>query len=346
MRAGRQADEIFRYFVITALRDVGLYDYLQEPRSFGEILGRFAFEDSPYVRDILRIQLHDKKQPLRQNSEAYVFNRGFEYPDLSQIMGRTDPRIRPMSLMAGAMSTNIIDRMRAKKLGLRQVFEKDEYKVVNMFNELLERGPYTAIRKACFAYLTKADRRWLIGKHLIDIGCGNGQETAEIWLHMEGKTRITAVDAVPGMLELAQDQFAGILEKLDPDHPPLTDENRPVYKLANAVELPFEDNSFDSAFYSIMLHWTSDPAKAIQEMVRVIRPGGLIFGAQSYKPLINPYLDLVIRSSRNSYGAFWKEEYLQWFKDCGQQVEMVTPAGVVRVRVKKNEASKKMWDES
>jgi ubiquinone/menaquinone biosynthesis C-methylase UbiE len=158
---------------------------------------------------------------------------------------------------------------------------------------------------------------------------------------MHGETQITAIDAVPGMLELAENQFVELVTMMDPDHPPITDTNRPIFKMGNAVELPFEDNQFDAVFYSIMLHWTSDPALAISEMVRVVRPGGLIFGAQSYKPYINPYLDLVIRSSRNSYGAFWKEDYYAWFKDCGQQLELVTPAGIARVRVQKNGRSQK-----
>ena len=171
MRAGRQTDQIFRYFVLTTLRKIGLFEYLREPRSYGEILAHFEFEETEYVQDTLSILLHDKGKPILQNSEEYVVNPDFEFPEISSILGRTDPRIRPMSLMAEAMHTNIVDRMRAERQGLRQVFEKDEYTVVKMFNELLSKGPYTAIRRGCFAFLGRADRNWLRGKHLLDVGC-------------------------------------------------------------------------------------------------------------------------------------------------------------------------------
>jgi ubiquinone/menaquinone biosynthesis C-methylase UbiE len=335
MRAGRQTDRIFRYFTIKALRDLGMFDYLKEPRTFPEILSRFDFQDSQYVNELFSLLVHDKEAAIIVKSEKYLINKDFNFPDFKEILEGTDPRYHIMSDMAEVMSKNIKERMKEEKLGLQQVFERDNYELVNMFNHLLGEGPYSAIRSGCFAFLTKEDRRWLEGKRLLDVGCGNGQETAEIWVHMKGKTKIEAIDAVPGMLKLAEKQFETMVGKLDPSHPPISDENKPIFKLGNAVELPYEDNSYDAAFYSIMLHWTSNPAKAIAEMVRVVRPGGLIFGAQAYKPLVNPYMDIVIRSSRNSYGFFWKEDYFAWYRDCGQRLELITPAGIDRVRVEK-----------
>jgi ubiquinone/menaquinone biosynthesis C-methylase UbiE len=81
-----------------------------------------------------------------------------------------------------------------------------------------------------------------------------------------------------------------------------------------------------------MLHWTSDPRQAIGELVRVTRPGGLIFGAQAMKPLANPYFDLVFRTSENVNGFFWKEDFMRWFGEHGLVPEMATPTGIFRMR--------------
>ena len=43
---------------------------------------------------------------------------------------------------------------------------------------------------------------------------------------------------------------------------------------ANAEELPFEDDSFDTAVSTLVLCTVPDPGKAIAEVQRVLRPGG------------------------------------------------------------------------
>ena len=331
-RAGRQGGKIFRYFVFNALSDLGFLEYLAVPRTYGELITEFEFEDSEYFQELMATLINDEQNLIIQNNNQYVLNQEVPMPKLEAIMRKTHRRVQPMMLLAEAMSDNIVERLRAERLGLPEVFERDEHRVVNMFNELLGTAFYSIIRAGCFDYLPRAERQWLVGKQLLEIGCGNGQETAEIWLLTNGKVRITAVDAVPSMLQLAEKQFEQLLDQIQPKHPSVTAENSPVFKQANATHLPYDDNTFDAAFWLFLMHWTADPAIAIQEAVRVVRPGGLIFGAQSYKPYTNPYLNLIVRSSRNSYGFFWKEDYRRWFFDCGLEIDMVTPAGIFRAR--------------
>jgi ubiquinone/menaquinone biosynthesis C-methylase UbiE len=201
---------------------------------------------------------------------------------------------------------------------------------VNTFNQLLSGNIYSTVRELCFDYLLPSERAWLQGKDLLEIGCGNGLETAELWLLSQGNVKITAIDTVPSMLELAKSQFESLIDKLQPGHPQLTDDNRPSFEQANAISLPYPDNSFDAVFWLLMLHWTSDPAQAIKEAVRVVKPGGLIFGSQPGKPHVNPYLNLVIRSSRDSYGFFWKEDFQHWMEDCGVELDLVPPVNIFR----------------
>jgi malonyl-CoA O-methyltransferase len=52
---------------------------------------------------------------------------------------------------------------------------------------------------------------------------------------------------------------------------------------ADARNLPFEDASFDLVFCNLMLQWVTPPDAALEEMRRVLRPGGLLL-ASSFGP--------------------------------------------------------------
>ena len=332
MQGGRQTDLIFRYFVVKALDEIGLFDYLSEPRTFGEIMSHFQFEDIGYAQELLEVLMHDKNNLIVIENDRYIRYLAEPMPDITQILDAANPAIRQLSALAEAMQDSILERLLKEKVGVKDVFERNEKKVVNTLNHLLSGEVYSTIRELCFDYLLPSERTWLQGKHLLDIGCGNGLETAELWLLSRGNIKITAVDTVPSMLELAENQFESLLDQLQPDHPPITDDNRPSFEQGNAISLPYQDGTFDAAFWSIMLHWTSDPAQAIKEVVRVVKPGGLIFGSQPGKPYANPYINIVIRSSRDSYGFFWKEDLYRWAADCGVELDMVPAVNIFRAR--------------
>jgi ubiquinone/menaquinone biosynthesis C-methylase UbiE len=330
MRAGHQADQLFRYYVFNTLEELGFFEYLQQPRRYGEILANFGFVDGSYTREVIETLVNDKSNVIHSNNGLYSINVDIERPTLDEVLTRTDPRIRPFVMMAEGMSHNILDRLQAENVGFAEVMEREEYELLSRFDTVLGSQIYTSMRSAAFAFLGKRNIEWLRGKHLLDSGCGSGRETAEIWLKFGGQIKITAIDPVPSMIKLAQEKFESYLDDLDPGHPPVTDENRPIFEVASATQLQFPDNSFDACFWLFILHWTSDPRKVIHEAVRVVRPGGVIFGAQPFKPEANPYFNLVIRSSRNSHGFFWREEYNHWWSEVGQRIDLATPAGMFR----------------
>jgi len=331
-KGGRQTDQFFRYFVVKALNDIGLFEYLNEPRTFGEILSHFQFEDAGYAEEILKVLALDRRNLIISNSDIFVRNHAVPLPDLDTLLDSSNPGIRQLSALAEAMQDSILERLLKEKVGVKDVFERNEKKVVNTLNDLLGGQVYSAFRKLSYEYLLPSERVWLQDKKLLDIGCGAGIETAELWLFAKGRIKLTAVDTVPSMVALAESQFKSMLDRLQTDHPPLTSENYPEFELANAISLPYEDNTFDAAFWSFMLHWTSNPGKAIKEAVRVVKPGGLIFGSQAGKPYANPFIDLAIRSSRDSYGFFWKEDLYRWWSQCGVELDMVPAVNIFRAR--------------
>jgi len=330
-RAASQGNRLFRYFVIKALDDAGLIRFLDTPRTYGELLTEFGFTQNEYVDELLATLVKDPTSPITKIGDLYCRRDGVPMQSLNEVLAQTDRRVRPAAYIAEAISSNIVDRLREDLVGVREFFEQDNRRMVHMFQEQLNTRIYTGTRAAAFGYLPDRVRRWLRGKSLINIGCASGRETAEIWLKLGGQVRITAIDAVPSMLELAERNFVSLIDELQPNHPPLMADNTPRFDLADAMRLPYADNTFDSMFWFLTLQWVADPGRAIHEAVRVVRPGGVLFGCQPLRPLVSNYMDLVVRASRNSFGFFWPQDYIHWFTEAGADIDL-GPIGIFLAR--------------
>jgi ubiquinone/menaquinone biosynthesis C-methylase UbiE len=99
-----------------------------------------------------------------------------------------------------------------------------------------------------------------------------------------------------------------------------------------ANNLDFPDESFDAVYHSLMLHWTPNPSQAIEEMARVLKPGGVVFGTQITKPLASRYMNLINQVHEGVYGYFWEEEFKRWYEQAGVELSIATPAGVFKGR--------------
>ena len=99
-------------------------------------------------------------------------------------------------------------------------------------------------------------------EHALELGAGTGYVSLNLML--EGLvTRTTASDISAGML----DALARNAERLELDVQTL---------VADAEELPLPDASFDLVIGHAILHHLPDPARALAECHRVLRPGGTV----------------------------------------------------------------------
>jgi SAM-dependent methyltransferase len=98
---------------------------------------------------------------------------------------------------------------------------------------------------------------------LLDVGCGPGTITL-------GLAEVVAPGEVVGL-----DQRSEVLEQAR-----TTAAQRGVanvrFETGSAYALPFPDASFDAAFAHVILMHLREPARALVEMRRVLRPGGVV----------------------------------------------------------------------
>ena len=99
------------------------------------------------------------------------------------------------------------------------------------------------------------------GQVVLDVGIGTG---ASLNFYPSDRGRIVGVDLSNGMLEKA-------LDKIDE-----TGRDNATIARANALELPFADDAFDTVFVSHVITVVSDPIKLLAECCRVGKPGAKI----------------------------------------------------------------------
>ena len=97
---------------------------------------------------------------------------------------------------------------------------------------------------------------------ILELACGTGRVTAQLAKSVKHDT-ITATDLNPDMIEVAKT---------------IVDDKNVKWQSADALELPFDDNTFDAVVCQYGIMFFPDKLKGLQEAYRVLKPGGkLIF---------------------------------------------------------------------
>jgi ubiquinone/menaquinone biosynthesis C-methylase UbiE len=96
--------------------------------------------------------------------------------------------------------------------------------------------------------------RWL------DIGCGSGA-LSELIVRHAAPASLTGIDPSPEQIAYVREHLPGA-----------------VFEVADALSLPFCDESFDVVASALVLHFIPDRRRALAEMRRVLRPRGQVGG--------------------------------------------------------------------
>ncbi len=120
------------------------------------------------------------------------------------------------------------------------------------------------------------------GMTLLDCGCGHGTITTGL-AEVVAPGRVVGIDLDAERIIAARKYAAerGV--------------NNVDFQTANVYQMPFPDDFFDAAFENQILMYLKEPIKAVQEVRRVLKQGG-VFGARdsdfsAIRANLNPVLD-------------------------------------------------------
>ncbi len=101
------------------------------------------------------------------------------------------------------------------------------------------------------------------GMQLLDCGCGPGTITLGL-ANLVVPGTVTGVDAESSQLSIARENAA--TQKI----------SNIKFLVGSVYELPCAKDSFDAAFSHAMLEHLQEPLKAVKELFRVLKPGGIL----------------------------------------------------------------------
>jgi len=102
---------------------------------------------------------------------------------------------------------------------------------------------------------------------VLEIGCGSGAFTTFVARAVGNKGNVYALDIQPEMLQQLENKLS------QPENKDITN-----IKLieSSAYDLPFDDNSLDLVYMITVFGEIPDHNKALQEIKRVLKPGGIL----------------------------------------------------------------------
>lgn len=112
------------------------------------------------------------------------------------------------------------------------------------------------------------------GERVLDVACGPGNYTRRFGAAV-GDGLVVGLDAAAEMLATAVEKGGGA---------------NLAYIRASGTSLPFEDGCFDVACCLAAIHMFDDPVKALNEMCRVLIPGGRLVVLTTHNPARKSFL--------------------------------------------------------
>ena len=200
----------------------------------------------------------------------------------------------------------------------------------DLMNTLMTFGLDASWRKLTVASVLPADPAELSEATALDVAAGTGELTFA--LSRAGVKAAVGLDFTPAMVEAARAKAER------------RGDERVSFVVGDALALPFADESFDAATVGFGLRNVADLPRAIVEMRRVLRPGGLMACLEmthppsvlvrwAFRPFFHGLVPLIGGLVSGDPAAYrYLPESVERFPNARDLARLMTEAGLTRVR--------------
>jgi demethylmenaquinone methyltransferase / 2-methoxy-6-polyprenyl-1,4-benzoquinol methylase len=172
------------------------------------------------------------------------------------------------------------------------------------------------------------------GTKALDLCCGTADWTIALSKTVGSEGHVVGLDFSKNMLSIGQEKIKALkLNNIELIH-------------GNAMDLPFEDNSFDYVTIGFGLRNVPDYIQVLKEMSRVVKPGGKVVCLETSQPTmlgfrqlyyfyfsyVMPVLGKVFAKSYNQYS--WLQESARDFPGQKELAQLFEKAGLENVQIK------------
>ncbi|WP_273125940.1 demethylmenaquinone methyltransferase [Metabacillus sp. HB246100] len=216
----------------------------------------------------------------------------------------------------------------SKEERVHSVFEKI-YKNYDQMNSVISFQRHKAWRKE-----TMKRMKVMPGQQALDVCCGTADWSIALAQEVGAEGKVIGLDFSQNMLKIGQEK----IEQLPYSNIELIH--------GNAMNLPFEDNSFDFVTIGFGLRNVPDYMQVLKEMHRVLKPGGKAVCLETSQPTlpvfkqffafyfryIMPVFGKIFAKSYSEYS--WLQESARDFPGMKELAAMFEEAGFDKVEVK------------
>ena len=180
--------------------------------------------------------------------------------------------------------------------------------VYDLFVHVINRKTHRALRQIVSGLIQPGDT-------VLECACGTGLLSMVIAPKCKA---LTATDFAPKMLKRAEKNCAGFTNV--------------TFCQADILSLDFADDTFDKVVAGNVIHLLDEPLKALDELNRVCRPGGMLviptYMNRDRKGSVSGFAAAVGKAGADFKRQFTAERYRQFFLDAGyHDVQMVLADG-------------------
>jgi demethylmenaquinone methyltransferase/2-methoxy-6-polyprenyl-1,4-benzoquinol methylase len=138
----------------------------------------------------------------------------------------------------------------------------------DLLAEVLSLGQNRRWRQAAVAHAVEGTP-----ERILDVATGTAGVALRVLEQTQGRSHVTGVDLTEGMLR----EGARNVDRAGA-------RGRVSLVAGRAEQLPVADGTFDALTFSYLLRYVADPAATVQELARVVKPGGLMASLEFHVP--------------------------------------------------------------